>query len=469
MKPTIAPILQIKQEQKQILAPMQIQSLELLAFSAQELSEYVAQQLLENPLLEVDESQAETASAEPFSEMPPPDYATPELWTQLPQGSSPVDEAFFAPDRDAALAYYDHSLAQLLLLQLPMASFSAAEKAAVQAIIAALDEDGYLRIPLEQLSAHLQLPLDVLESALVNIQALEPAGVGARNLAECLTLQIRSQDAAAELAKLLIRSYLPDLAAGRFARVAKACAVSEEHLKQAYAKIRTLSPRPAVEMAAAEQRQVVVADLILRKIDGSYQVFVNNSLVPPLRVNAYYRMLLQQPGEGQALTGPDANAETYLREQLTAATQLISYISRRKETLRQIAELIVDYQEGFFEHGPCQLKPLTLRQLAQWADLHESTVCRAIGGKYIDTPRGVLPLSLFFSSSIATKSGAALSGMQVRTMIAQLIREEDKQHPLSDRQIEEALLEQGILIARRTVAKYRDAMGIASCAYRKEV
>lgn len=468
MSAPLQPGIRLNQEQKQVLSPVQIHSLELLTLNYQELDAYLERQLLENPVLEnvVEEQpdreeemadrpadREDTAAAgddslfEDFAD----DYYIP---------VSSYDTDIASSERIGSLAHYDGDLSHHLLLQLSMNSYPPELRRSLLSLIRALDEDGYLRIPLAEIAADLQLPEEVMKQALSEVQKLDPPGVGARSLVECLCLQVPLRHPERDLIVRVISDHLSDLAAGRFRSVSRELGVSEGKLRRILDYVRTLEPRPAQLAVSDEQPAYIVPDIIVRWVDNAWRVMLAGSRRQNLRVNAYYQEMMARG---------DANEETrdYLKQKITDARQLIRNMDRRRETIIKVATIMVRRQEGFLNRGLEELQPLTLKQVAEEAELHESTVCRAVSGKYVDTPRGVYPVRFFFSRSYAGEDGRNYSGAYVRSLIAALVAAEDKSAPLSDRQIEEALRARGVPVARRTVAKYRDEMGLPKKSFRR--
>ena len=468
MATPLQPGIGLNQEQKQVLSAVQIHSLELLTMNMQELDAFLERQLLENPVLEsVGENAGIPAEAGGKDR-------TEQEWRQ--EGDARVFEdepdEYFVPvggsydgdpassERLGALAHYDSDLAHHLLLQLSLSAYPAELRRAIGAIIKALDEDGYLRISLSELAADLQLPETVLQEALGEVQQLDPPGVGARSLVECLCLQVPERHPERALIVEVIRNCLPELAAGHFRGVSRTLGVSENKLRRILDYVRTLEPRPAQLTVNEEQPVYIVPDIIVRWVDNAWRIQLTGGRRHHLRVNSYYQELMEQGADSE-------EAQAYLKQKITDARQLIKNMDRRRETIIKIASILVRRQEGFLNRGLEALAPLTLRQVAAEAELHESTVCRAVSGKYVDTPRGVYPIRFFFSRSYAGEDGRAYSGPYVRSLIAAMIAAEDKAAPLSDRQIEEALRAKGVPVARRTIAKYRDEMGLPKKSFRR--
>ena len=460
----------LKQEQKQVLSAVQIHSLELLTLNYQELEAYLERELLENPVLETGNdyntarengddniidnsgSSGDKAKERDFAEGFTDDY-------YLPSGSG-YDGDIAASDRIGSLAHYDNDLPHHLLLQISLDAYPEDLRRALNAVIFALDEDGYLRIPLEDMAVDLDLPGDILAQALREVQKLDPPGVGARSLVECLCLQVPARHPERDLILEVITNQLPELAARRFRSVSRNLGVSETKLRQILDYVRTLEPRPAQLSVTSSQPSYIVPDIVVRWAEGDWRVLLTGSRRYNLRINEYYQEMLTQ-----GVTKEEDQA--YLKQKLTDAAQLIKNMERRRETITKVADSIVHRQEGFLNCGLAELQPLTLRQVAKETGLHESTVCRAVSGKYVDTPRGVYPVRFFFSRSYAGQDGKAYSGAYVRSLIATMIAQEDKAAPLSDRQIADALKERGIPVARRTIAKYRDEMGLPKKSFRR--
>jgi len=441
--------LELKQEQRQVLSPLQIQSLMLLACPVQDVVAYVQQQLLENPVLEIDAFSRGKTREDFYDDIPVPlheVYAGP---------------AMRAEDRSRLFAVEGETFAQALLLQMDLRGLSAQETYAVRVVVEALDADGYLRIATDVLADQAGVEEAAVLQALRRVQTLEPTGIGARTVQECLLLQVTEHGAESDLLRRLICDHLQDLAAGRFVRVAKVCGVQETEVRQAYERLRQLSPRPIMPERRDPPRQSLAADLVVRKVDGCWQVYLYDAQIPELRIDPYYEALLAEDAEASKAD------RQYLRRHMRAARQLIGDLSRRKETLLRIAKLIVAEQEAFLEEGAAALRPLTLNDIAARMGVHESTVCRAVAGKYMDTPRGLISLRTFFPSAVPCGNGEVASSAFVCSRIRALVAAEDKTRPLSDQRIADLLREEGLCVARRTVAKYRDEMGVPSSVLRK--
>ena len=361
----------------------------------------------------------------------------------------------------------DASLREHLLEQLSLTNATPRDHALVECLIETLDDDGFrdqdLDELLEMLPEELGVEEDELHAALLLLQSFDPPGVGARDLRESLLLQIdaRLRDGfedpgPATLARAVVDRFLPELAAHNYAKVTRALRCDEDALRAAQDFIRTLAPRPAAAFAP-ERPVYVVPDLIVRRGRSGWIVSLNDAVMPKLRVNDVYAQLLREHrGAHSAMSG-----------QLQEARWLIKNVRQRFETIRRVAEAIVERQSAFFVHGEIAMKPLVLREIAEALDLHESTVSRVTTHKYMLTPKGTFELKYFFGSHVATEAGGTASSMAIRALIREIVAAEDPAGPLSDGQITDLLGEQGFVVARRTVAKYRESLLIPPVAQRK--
>ncbi|MCL4682222.1 MAG: RNA polymerase factor sigma-54 [Rhodocyclaceae bacterium] len=468
--------LQLKLSQHLALTPQLQQSIRLLQLSTLELNQEIENFLQENPLLErEDEPAPETplysASGDALQAptesldgaMPEPNFgdASPADWegggTSAARDDRNDDEPSYAEIQAAATSLRDH-----LGTQLAMMPLSERDRSLVRLLIEALDDDGYLAQSLDELvdmlPPELEVDLDDLQIALKHLQNFDPPGIGARNAAECLALQLANlaESKTRDLALKIVRNHLDQLAARDYVRLRKAVACSEDELRDAQALIRSLNPRPGAQYSPAETRYVV-PDVVVRKVRGQWTASLNAEAMPRLRINRLYADILQ----GSRGSG--------LASQLQEAKWLIKNVQQRFETIQRVSQAIVDRQRQFFEHGEVAMRPLTLREIADQLGLHESTISRVTTQKYMATPRGVYELKYFFGSHVATEAGGAASSTAIRALIKQLVGAEDGKKPLSDAQLAEILGQQGIVVARRTVAKYREAMNIPPVNLRKSI
>ena len=477
--------LQLKLSQHLTLTPQLQQSIRLLQLSTLELNQELEKFLAENPLLEREDGDEDHAfsavplnAAQPAQEVPLPSgeqesaeptpdepRATTEADWLLDSGGSSAprdenDESDF-PQLPAELpSLREHLMQQLLLTKLPPR-----DRTLVALLIDALDDDGYLTQSLadihEMLPAEIEVDADELQVALKHLQNFDPTGVGARSPAECLELQLLAMPPTTPgmaCALRLVREHLPLLAARDFARLKRVLACDDTALRIAQKLIQSLNPRPGAEYSTLEARYVV-ADVIVRKLKGVWLASLNPDAMPKLRINRIYADILQN---NRSVGGG-------LSTQLQEARWLIKNVQQRFETIQRVSQTIVDRQRHFFEHGEVAMRPLVLREIADTLGLHESTVSRVTTQKYMATPRGIFELKYFFGSHVSTETGGACSATAIRALIKQLIAAEDGKKPLSDSKISEILGQQGIVVARRTIAKYRESMHIPPVNLRKSL
>jgi len=469
------PALQLRQSQQLTLTPQLQQSIRLLQLSTVEINQEVARLLDENPLLEREDEDA----AQPYAHGDAPaSAATPESSAQdneSRQSGEEWGEASFAAssassdDEDephSEVAAETPSLREHLLWQLNMSQLDPRDKKIVGLLIDALDENGYLSQPLEEIAdllpEELDISLDDLETALAQLQYLDEPGLAARNLGECLALQIKAlpeDTPERELALRLVSQHLGLLAAHDFSKLKKVLRCDDQSLRAAQALIVHLNPKPG-EKYGARAADHVVPDVIVERHKGTWRARLNPEAMPRLRVNQMYANILQQRGEKSA---------QQLSGQLQEARWFIKNLQQRFDTILRVSQAIVERQHHFLEHGEIGMRPLVLREIADQLELHESTISRVTTQKFMRTPRGVYELKYFFSSGLATESGGACSSTAIRALIKQLVGEEDAKQPMTDSRISEILAKQGILVARRTVAKYRESLHILPVNLRKSL
>ena len=474
--------LQLRLSQHLALTPQLQQSIRLLQLSTLELNAEIDQALQENPLLERDEpgepvfSLATDAMATPQTVAPAesdeqqePRGGDDEGWGMDFSGShgqrDPNDDDLDSGETQAAsVSLREHLGAQVAMTQLPDR-----ERALVGFLIEALNDDGYLTQPLDELIDLLVSDDDELREALLeelgialrHLQNLDPPGIGARNAHECLALQLNCLPPCAnrQLALSIVCEHLDHLAARDFARIKKSLGCDDEELRAAQTLIRSLNPRPGAQYAPVDTRYVV-PDVAVKKTHGQWVVTLNRDAMPRLRINRLYADILHRHRGG---SGTSAGLATQLQE----AKWLIKNVQQRFDTILRVSQAIVDRQRAFFDHGEVAMRPLTLREIAETVKLHESTISRVTTQKYLASPRGIYELKYFFGSHVATDTGGAASSTAIRALIKQLVGAEDGKKPLSDARLAEILGEQGIVVARRTVAKYRELLGIPPVNLRK--
>lgn len=479
--------LQLKLSQHLTLTPQLQQSIRLLQLSTIELNQELEKFLAENPLLEREDHEEEPEAvaapingslttpheaseggdsqpdeAQTFDESRPGDADW--FLEGMPSGSSTRDDS--DDGEYPQLAADTPSLREHLLEQLSLTTLPDRDRSLVAALVEALDEAGYLSQPLEEIvglfPAELGVELEELAIALKHLQNLDPTGVGARSPEECLELQLLALlegTPGREHALRIVRGNLGLLAARDFARLRKLLQCDEAALRTAQKLIQSLNPRPGSAFGALDTRYVI-ADVILRKVKNVWVASLNPAAMPKLRINRIYADILQ------ANRGSSGGQ---LASQLQEARWLIKNVQQRFDTIQRVSQAIVDRQRYFFEHGEVAMRPLVLREIADTLGLHESTVSRVTTQKFMATPRGIFELKYFFGSHVGTDTGGACSATAIRALIKQFVAAEDGRKPLSDSKISDILGQQGIVVARRTIAKYRESLQIPPVNLRKSL
>ena len=484
--------LQLKGTQHLTMTPQLQQSIRLLQLSSVELQQEVAQALAENPMLERDEAEegdeapeAENNHTAPSAHNEPHQNnqeATESGTDSMPdtaeafEQSSPMDMdegpyAYAGSGGDDSDNDYEHAdstaitLREHLLTQAGLQRCSWREQALVRILVEALDDRGYLTSSLDEILAALPddetVTLSELEAALARLQELDPPGVGSRTLTECLLLQLKDlSDANATLARTLVTDYLPALAQRDFVLLRRKTGADDDALRDAQALIRSLNPHPGNSFLD-DASPYIIPDVLVRKVQSAnaerWTAATNPDALPRLKINRLYAGLIGQASGGHSgLSG-----------QLQEARWLIKNIQQRFETIERVAQAIVSEQAAFFEKGELAMRPLVLREIADQLGLHESTISRVTSQKFMATPRGVFEFKYFFGSHVGTDDGGAASATAIKARIKQLIGGENPKKPLSDQQICDQFSAEGIVVARRTIAKYREAMGLPTASLRK--
>jgi RNA polymerase sigma-54 factor len=484
--------LQLKLSQHLTLTPQLQQSIRLLQLSTIELNAEVERMLQENPLLERAEAEEESARPEEYplsgpgrlvdgaepaaggtstADAPVSRDDAPEAADFTDYGSGGgegdwggggvSDDDDFFPQQVATSTLRDHLNEQLATMNLPLR-----DRQIVAALIDALDEDGYLPTPLEEIAelfgAADEVELEELSIALKYVQSFDPVGVGARDCSECLALQLKAlpEDTPHRADALKVADGHLELLANRdFTKLKRLLHLDDAGVKRVRELIRSLNPRPGAAFAKAEANYVV-PDVVVRKIRGQWVAALNEAAMPKLRLNRIYADILTRNRD---------SSNQQLAAQLQEAKWLIRNVQQRFETILRVAQAIVERQRRFFEHGEVAMRPMVLREIADMLSLHESTISRVTTQKYMLTPRGTFELKYFFGSHVATDTGGAASATAIRALIKQLVAAEDTKAPLTDSRIADLLGEQGILVARRTIAKYREALQIPPVNLRKSL
>jgi len=359
------------------------------------------------------------------------------------------------------------TLAESLLEQLHFLSLPERELQLAEFLVGSLDDRGMLATPLGEVAQATGCPVELCEKVLAVIQALEPAGVGARDLRECLLIQLEARNEKGTLAWRLIHDQFDSLVNRRFPEIARQLKCSVEEVQAAADVIATLNPKPGLQVSS-EDPKYVVPDLLVERVNDDYLVLLNDRHLPRLRISAAYESVLREKKKAECTDG-EAKTREYIQGKLNSARWLIQTIEQRRRTMIKVMNCIIREQREFFDKGIAFLRPLTLQQVARQIDMHESTVSRVCSGKYVQTPRGVFELKFFFSSGLETEDGEDVSARTAKDIIKTLIEEEDKKEPLSDQRIAELLHEKGLRIARRTVAKYREQLNILPARFRRRV
>ncbi len=450
------PKLQQEIVQKLKLSPQMFQAIHILELTLPELRELLEQEFQENPLIELEDKpkKEDPSSQEDTGEEDWSDYFAKE--------EEPNKE-----ELERKRAYRESlitkppTLQDELLHQLRLNNISAEEEAIGEIIIGNIDDDGYLTIPLNEIAQGLNKPIAEAEKILTLIQTFYPAGVGARDIKECLLLQLKRKDKMDPLAFKVVETHLQEFESKKYDRICKDLNITTDALKEVGKTLAELEPKPG-RAISSERPIYVLPDLNLEQTDdGKYIVSLNNDYQPTIRINQYYTRLLKDPHT------PD-DAKKYIQDKLAAGEWLIRAINQRQETVLKIAQYIVDVQKEFFEEGKGHLRPLILAQVSEKIGVDESTVSRTINGKYIQTHMGIFELKDFFSKAVKKEEGQDVSIDFLKSEIAELIKTEDQINPLTDQDIVDKLKTEGISIARRTVTKYREELNILPSYLRKK-
>jgi RNA polymerase sigma-54 factor len=453
---------------QQVLAPQLQQSLQILQAPTLELRNIVQQELQTNPVLEEEigtfESEERAKDDREFEEEFERLAKLDEEWRDYMAQS--VSYSSRNPEDEERRQFFFDSLAsqetlqQHLLEQLNTAEVSKSQREAAELIVGNIDELGFLQSSLEEISQNTTHSVPELQQMLDLVQTFHPVGVGARDLKDCLLIQLRRLGKQDSLEYQIVNGFLEDLGRRRFPEVARRLGISVEQVQRAANFISTLDPKPG-QIFSPDPNSYVLPDVSVDKIDDGYSVTLNGDQIPHLRISKTYKDLMTQGSNG-------ADVRDYIREKIRSGKFLIKSIHQRQQTILNIANEIVKRQHEFLELGTAFLKPMTMVQIAEAVGVHETTVSRAISGKYMATPQGVFEMKYFFTPGYQTVDGAALSNTSVKEAIADLVRNEQPRNPLSDKEIVEILSDRGIPIARRTVAKYRAELNILPSNLRKQ-
>lgn len=472
--------LQLRLSQQLAMTPQLQQAIRLLQLSTLELQQELQQALESNPLLEQidtheeidtretqDSETLDTADALEQKEMPeelPLDASWDTIYTAgTPSGTSGdyIDDELPVYQGETTQTLQDH-----LMWQVELTPFSDTDRAIATSIVDAVDDTGYLTVPLEDILESMgdeEIDIDEVEAVLKRIQRFDPVGVAAKDLRDCLLIQLSQFDKTTpwlEEARLIISDHLDLLANHDFRTLMRVTRLKEDVLKEAVNLIQSLDPRPGQSIQTGEP-EYVIPDVLVRKHNGHWTVELNSDSIPRLQINQHYASMCNNARN-------DGDSQ-FIRSNLQDAKWLIKSLESRNDTLLRVSRCIVEQQQAFFEQGEEYMKPMVLADIAQAVEMHESTISRVTTQKYLHSPRGIFELKYFFSSHVNTEGGGEASSTAIRALVKKLIAAENPAKPLSDSKLTSLLSEQGIMVARRTVAKYRESLSIPPSNQRKQL
>ena len=464
--------LSLRQSQRVVMTPLLQQAIQLLQLSTLELQEVVQKELLENPLLEELPESPETQDGQPAAESPTVPTAEPVVSEAPPRDNErgtddlPFDltAVMFDDHEERSLVAQEDrddlpfenmvrsvsSLTDHLEEQLRFATEDAAIRHIGAEIIGNLDEHGYLRAEVSEIATRCGVDVAAVEPVLALVQGFDPPGVAARSIQECLLIQLKSDPNPDPVSVEIVEVYFDDLTRRRYPDIARALRLPLDRVMESVEEIMGLEPKPGRRFGGNDSRYIV-PDVVVHKMGSEYVVVLNEDGIPRLRVNALYRSLLRNSGD---------EAKQYVEQKLRSAVWLIKSVDQRQRTLRKVTQSIVKFQRDFLDKGIAHLRPLSLRDVGEDIGMHESTISRVTTNKYVETPQGLFELKYFFHSGIASGDGEMVSSVSVKKMIQDLLANEDPSKPLSDQEVAQILKGRGLVIARRTVAKYREELGI---------
>ncbi len=442
--------LEINQSQKMMLTKELKQSLEILQMNRFEVEELILKEANENPTLEVEKKD---------------EVDWEKYLSNLRESSYKVYSNFFeTPDDDGAsvenylkdnVNMYDYLSQQLRLMTLDAKVFVAGCY-----IIRMLDKDGYFKDDIKEACKNVEVSEEIFKEALKVVQTLEPSGIAARNLSECLLIQIEDRGIYDEILEKIIVEDIEMIGGHKYKELCKKYSISAEKLRTYIDYIKNLEPRPARQFSSCEN-QYVLPDVIVERKNYGFEVRLNNDSLPSLKVSSFYEKMLKDPIEKET--------KEYIKEKLKSSLSIIKNIEQRKSTVLNVASKIVEEQEEFFLYGKNHIKPMVLRDIAEKTGFHESTISRTVNGKYMLTPKGIFELKYFFSSGVKDFDGDMVSNINIKNELKDIIETENKKKPLSDQKICDILNLKGINISRRTISKYREELDIPGSSMRKEI
>jgi RNA polymerase sigma-54 factor len=467
--------LSIRQSQRVVMTPLLQQAIQLLQLSTLELQEVVQKELLENPLLEEVAPETENAPDAPASpeaqtaattpaEPPPVDAPTSTTERQTDDLPFDLTAVMFDDHEERSLVAQEdredlpfenivrsvNSLTDHLDEQLRFTAEDPLVRRIGSEIIGNLDEDGYLRAELSEIATRCETTVEEVEKVLAFVQAFDPPGVAARSIQECLLIQLKADPNPDPVSVEIVQDHFDELSRRRYPDIARALKLPLDRVMESVEEIMGLEPKPGRRFGGGDSRYIV-PDVVVHKMGSEYVVVLNEDGIPRLRVNSLYKSLLRSSGD---------EARAYVEQKLRSAVWLIKSVDQRQRTLRKVTQSIVKFQRDFLDKGLPYLRPLSLRDVGEDIGMHESTISRVTTNKYVETPQGLFELKFFFHSGIASGDGEMVSSVSVKKMIQDLLANEDPAKPLSDQEVAQILKGRGLTIARRTVAKYREELGI---------
>jgi RNA polymerase sigma-54 factor len=461
--------LNLTQTQKLIMTPELRQAIQILQFNNVELTEYIDKQLESNPFLESIDKNNEVGSKEDSPvDIKKSDSKDEIDWKDVIEKYDDISYKAYgntvnSEERQTFETYTSKkmSLKEHLMLQLGVTIKTQKEKRIGEFIIESLDKKGYIGCTMQDISLLLNEDVIEIERVLRMVQSFDPVGVGARNLSECLMIQLKEKGIQDKNAYIIVEKYLEDVATNKIQKISKELQITIKRVQSIFDIIKMLEPKPARGFIVdSDNIRYIVPDISIEKIDGEYIIIVNDSNLPMLTISGYYKNMITNLD--------DKEANKFLTDKLNSSMWLIKSIEQRRMTLYKVVESILKFQRKFFDEGNTAIKPLVLKDVAEDIGVHESTVSRATNGKYVQTPRGIFELKYFFASSLDNDNGSeGVSSTSVKTQIQTMIKNESTQKPLSDQKIADILGKNGINISRRTVAKYRDEMRIPASSMRR--
>ncbi len=452
------------------MTPSLLQKIELLTLSRLELSEMLQTELTENPVLEESQQSAEVeaperaqseTAGEEKSDRPDDDFDYDYFFGDYLNSTPQPREREFDDDRpsfDLFLAS-PSSLTDHLNWQLNLSNLSEELAEIAYFITGNINEDGYLTMSVEEIAEEMDVEPEAVEEAIRIVQSLDPAGIAAKDLADCLMLQLDSLEGDHELAKTIILAHLELVQAKKHKEIARALGTGVEEIEGALEVLRRLSPKPGQKYSSGSP-QYIQPDVYISKVNGEYQINMNDDGMPKLSLNRAYRQMLKDAGTSR-------ETKTFIKEKVRSALELLKSVDQRQQTIYRVCSAIVNRQQEFLDRGLLDLKPMLIKDIAEELGVHSSTISRVVANKYAHTPQGVIELRKFFTVGIESAEGENVSIVQVKDRIRKIIDNESHQRPYSDQQITEMLNREGIQITRRTVAKYRDQMSVPGSRERK--